>query len=705
MRSIGLLFLIHMFFMSSSLLAGVTLNPLTQVASQLEVIDHARILVDETRNPAILCTSLNQVYYTSGFDGFASVTEILESNGQYEVQDFPAFASESTGVTYVVFREQDNTGDSRILWTNNRGGGFKPPEVIPESACPNCDQLSVSVLFHGDVLLAWSQDDDTKADDEEIYLSRNGQPPERFSLGANASFCVDRQEVVHVAYIREGDLFYTHSGGEGFMVNEVRVTETTAVTEFSPKLELTASGTPLVLYFSVDIEDPENPDNPVVSAFFRTLTPTVKTPELLLAGDISPATVNLHVFPDSESYCASFIDDGSVWLQFGMPGFGFERNPVMEATGDEECLDFTYDQDAHIHLMMVRDGKPYYTNDAPAPVADFTVSQQSGEYPLEVSFENLSTGYYLKTQWDFGDGTYSSAPNPVHEYTTRGVYTVSLKLVGTAGAVSEIQKVDHISVGPKRNHLYVPDMIYYAGQEGVKIPIRVTNKKAIHGFQLAGRYNPDQMTFHDPLMFVDFEKTVSGKLTPEFVAPSNFPEQGYFTLGVVFDFTPPFVGKYIQPGKDRGLVNFVVDISSNINNRVPLEFSLENDVGIPPLKNLFTVEGGYSAHPELHNGTITIVNPLNELLGPMFIRGDVNEDQTISIADCVFILSYLFASDEAPFCLDSADVNDDGTINIGDPIMLLGYQFTSDTYPCMPFPEPGFDATEDDLPACGAHSE
>ena len=84
-----------------------------------------------------------------------------------------------------------------------------------------------------------------------------------------------------------------------------------------------------------------------------------------------------------------------------------------------------------------------------------------------------------------------------------------------------------------------------------------------------------------------------------------------------------------------------------------------------------------------------------------FIRGDVNGDGDVNIADAISVLEYLFAGGEPPPCPDAADVNDDGIINIADPVALLSALFVGDFEISPPFPEPGVDPTEDSL---GCHS-
>jgi len=72
-----------------------------------------------------------------------------------------------------------------------------------------------------------------------------------------------------------------------------------------------------------------------------------------------------------------------------------------------------------------------------------------------------------------------------------------------------------------------------------------------------------------------------------------------------------------------------------------------------------------------------------------FIRGDVNDDQSINLSDAVAILTYLFAGGVTPMPLERADIDADGTVAIGDVIQLLGYLFLGGPPPAPPFPNPG----------------
>lgn len=72
--------------------------------------------------------------------------------------------------------------------------------------------------------------------------------------------------------------------------------------------------------------------------------------------------------------------------------------------------------------------------------ADFTLTPTSGEAALLVSFTDTSTGTPNRWNWSLGDGTYSSEQNPVHTYDAPGVYTITLMVLDTTGAISSVVK-------------------------------------------------------------------------------------------------------------------------------------------------------------------------------------------------------------------------------------------------------------------------
>lgn len=79
------------------------------------------------------------------------------------------------------------------------------------------------------------------------------------------------------------------------------------------------------------------------------------------------------------------------------------------------------------------------------PIADFRALPREGEKPLEVYFEDLSSGQMSEWSWDFGDlrsgpERLSSERNPTHVYKTPGHYTVRLRVKGPHGEDEEVKE-------------------------------------------------------------------------------------------------------------------------------------------------------------------------------------------------------------------------------------------------------------------------
>jgi PKD repeat protein len=79
--------------------------------------------------------------------------------------------------------------------------------------------------------------------------------------------------------------------------------------------------------------------------------------------------------------------------------------------------------------------------------ANFNANIQSGVWPIQVEFTDLSTGSPSTWKWNFGDGNTSIEQNPSHTYNNTGVYTVSL--VACNGTICDTSvRTDYIEVLP-----------------------------------------------------------------------------------------------------------------------------------------------------------------------------------------------------------------------------------------------------------------
>lgn len=79
------------------------------------------------------------------------------------------------------------------------------------------------------------------------------------------------------------------------------------------------------------------------------------------------------------------------------------------------------------------------------------------------------------------------------------------------------------------------------------------------------------------------------------------------------------------------------------------------------------------------NGLLAITSLLLLMLCPLTIsaasnmRGDVNSDGNVNIADVTFLIDYLLGGNSLDITTSTADTNGDGNINIADVTMLIDY--------------------------------
>ncbi|MGM0648876.1 MAG: PKD domain-containing protein, partial [Bacteroidota bacterium] len=97
-------------------------------------------------------------------------------------------------------------------------------------------------------------------------------------------------------------------------------------------------------------------------------------------------------------------------------------------------------------------------------VVDFTSNVNQACQPTEIQFTNLSDDLE-SFEWNFGDGTFSNEPDPVHTYESGGNYTVSL--TGTSALCDDVTetKTDFINFDPDNTaELNMPQSSYGSDQ-------------------------------------------------------------------------------------------------------------------------------------------------------------------------------------------------------------------------------------------------
>jgi hypothetical protein len=71
---------------------------------------------------------------------------------------------------------------------------------------------------------------------------------------------------------------------------------------------------------------------------------------------------------------------------------------------------------------------------------------------------------------------------------------------------------------------------------------------------------------------------------------------------------------------------------------------------------------------------------------PQFHRGDADGDGSMSAADAIHLLTFLFREGRVPDCLEAADANNDGDLELSDGIFILRYLFDGGRSPPSPGP-------------------
>lgn len=167
-------------------------------------------------------------------------------------------------------------------------------------------------------------------------------------------------------------------------------------------------------------------ENPIIVSRTVTIGPPMEV------GFSPNVTVGISPLPVRFVDTSIGVVDSWSW-DFGDGTTSSEQNPThVFAVGPNEVRAYTvtltirgYDQTAPGDHIVVQTATATITVHAPV-VADFSSDITEGIAPLTIHFEDHSTGKPTKWTWSFGDGATSSDQNPVHTYTSDGIYKVSL---------------------------------------------------------------------------------------------------------------------------------------------------------------------------------------------------------------------------------------------------------------------------------------
>jgi len=102
------------------------------------------------------------------------------------------------------------------------------------------------------------------------------------------------------------------------------------------------------------------------------------------------------------------------------------------------------------------------------------------------------------------------------------------------------------------------------------------------------------------------------------------------------------------------------------------------DTGLVPLTQYYYQAWSYSTEEGLsqYSDDFDTANATTS-----FKRGDANADKTITVADVIYLINYLFKGGSEPQPVQAGDANCDGKVNVSDVIYLINYLFKGGPQP------------------------
>lgn len=145
---------------------------------------------------------------------------------------------------------------------------------------------------------------------------------------------------------------------------------------------------------------------------------------------------------------------------------GFIKHMDLDANGNNVGVhDFDPNAGSVVDLKVAPDGSLYYLTYWPGrlyrisynsgngvPTANATADVTKGLDPLTVHFSSTGSsdpeGQTLTYDWNFGDGTTSTAANPVNTYTNKGTYVVELTVSDSTNFAQAVPIVIQVGTPP-----------------------------------------------------------------------------------------------------------------------------------------------------------------------------------------------------------------------------------------------------------------
>ena len=456
---------------------------------------------------------------------------------------------------------------------------------------------------------------------------------------------------------------------------------------------------------------------------------------ITLAGGGIGAPVGVVDYPDSGGGCGGLVtllglDDGSIRLSEAID-YGtcdWTRASLTLSRAALDTLDLRWEGPDGVFVGQLSDnwrflGRPTASIELVGPDAQGKVQLSASKSTTPAGTEPLTFA------WDFGDESSATDATNVHEYAP-GVYFIQLTVTNLAGLSAVATTVVTI---PCPSGVVAPWAAIDLGAPLVPGGERIDVSEAGscwtlcaggRGFQGPadeGRFLYQEVD-GDFVLTVKFDGFLGGVLTSQagvMARESSDPSDPSARQGSILVLGNGSVASLRRAGAskaaslrtletgdrwlrlERSAATLIGSHSADGAQWTPLDSLLLD--GIVASKLLV----GLAASPRVPaarksypatQARFCEVHLERSTSGPIFRRGDTNDDGKADISDAVTTLGFLFLG--APTALDcdkTADTNDDGKIDLSDPVALLNHLFLGVPAPPEPFAQCGLDPTEDTL--------
>ncbi|MDH4034214.1 MAG: PKD domain-containing protein, partial [candidate division Zixibacteria bacterium] len=388
------------------------------------------------------------------------------------------------------------------------------------------------------------------------------------------------------------------------------------------------------------------------------------------AGDQTPLALSLH--PEARTFGKPTAAAFNAATQFS-PGNGYTMqhsigdaylasNPGHYLTHDPLPL---IDVDVWLTQEGVAAGEDNVINSAIQWIHDetpvwFFADSSFGQAPLDVAFNGWSPGSVDAWVWEFGDGDSGFVVAPMHTYTERGIYDVTV----TADIDGQMHGyTDTAAIVVLADTLVTDTVTVTATDSTVEVHIFATNTIPLNRLTIPLEYAGAVGLVYDSF-------STAGCRTEYFGSQSqiHYSPAGKRTT-IKMQTTVHWSQHDLSPGTGEVLTIYL-HIEGNASPGQQTILSLDGYTGHEPVFARSQTE-------YLALGVDGLVAYTTCCRG---IRGNVDDDSSdaIDIADLVYLVDYMFAQGVQPPCGYEANVDADifKRVDISDLVYLVDYMFT-----------------------------